>query len=67
MLVLDMFEHEPMLSWNLLIPKVAGIGEGLQLNSRLCHWMPSMGLNDCPFNILLQVDKTPVVAQRLPG
>lgn len=56
-----------LFSWNLLIPKVAGIGKGLQLNSRLCHWMPSMSLNDCTFNILLKVDKTPVVAQRLPS
>lgn len=51
-----------MFSWNLLIPKVAGIWEWLQLNSGLCHWMPGMGLNDGPFDILLQVDESPVVA-----
>lgn len=52
-LILDMLEHEPMFSRNLLIPKVAGVGKGLQLNSRLRHWMASMSLNDCPLNILL--------------
>lgn len=65
--MLKMLAHHPRLSWNLLIPKVAWIGEGLQLNSRFCHWMASMGLNDGPFNVLLQVDKPPVVAERLPG
>lgn len=65
--MLKMLAHDPRLSWNLLIPKVAGIGEGLQLNSRLCHWMAGMGLNDGSFDVLLQVDKSPVVPEGLPG
>ena len=50
-----------------LIPRVAGVGEGLQLDSRLCHSIPSLGFNDSPVNVLLQVDKAPVVAERHPG
>lgn len=50
-----------------LITEVAGIGEGLQLNGRLCDWMPNLCLNNGPFNVLLQVDKSTVVAQRLSG
>lgn len=56
-----------MCSVDSLIPRVAWVGEGLQLDSRICHSMPSLGLNDSPVNVLLQVDEAPVVAERHPG
>lgn len=54
-------------SGNSLIPKMARIGEWLQLHGRLVDCLPSLHLNDGPINVLLQVDKSPVVAHRLPG
>lgn len=55
-------ECEPMRSMDSLISVVAGIGEGLQLDGWICDFLSSLGLNDCPVNVLLQVDKAPVVA-----
>lgn len=46
---------------------MAGIGEGLQLDGWLCDSLPGLGLNDGAVNVLLQVDKAAVVAQRLAG
>lgn len=40
-------------SVNSLIPKVAGIGEGLQLDSCLCDSLSSLGFDDCPIDVLL--------------
>lgn len=56
-----------MYSGDSLIPEVAGIGEGLQLDCWLSDSLPSLGLNDSPIDVFLQIDKAPVVAQRLPG
>lgn len=52
---------------DLLIPEVTGIGEGLQLDGRLRHSMPGLGLDDGTINVLLQIDEAPVVAHRHPG
>lgn len=51
----------------LLITEVAGIREGLQLDSGIFDSLSSLGLNDSSVDALLQVDKAPVVAHRLPG
>ena len=56
-----------MYSGDSLIPRMAGIGEGLQLDGWLCDSLSSLGLNDGPIDVLLQVDEASVVAQRLPG
>ena len=50
-----------------LIPVVAGVGEGLQLDGCLLNSMSSLGLYDRPIDVLLQVHKAPVVAQRPLG
>lgn len=51
---------------NLLIAEVAGVGEGLQLHSRLRHLTASLGLDDGAVNVLLQVDEASAVAHRHP-
>lgn len=48
--------------WDSLIPQVARIGEGLQLDGRLRDSLSSLGLDDGPIDALLQVDEAPVVA-----
>lgn len=58
-------ECASMYLGNSLIPGVAGIGEGLQLDSWLRDSLSSLGLNDSPINVLLQVDKATVVAHSL--
>ena len=57
----------PCVQGDSLIPEVAGIGEGLQLHGWLRDSVSSLGLDDRPIDVLLQVDEAPVVAQRLPG
>lgn len=52
---------------DLLVTEVAGVREGLQLHSRLRDLTASLGLNDGPVNVLLQVDEASVVAHRHPG
>lgn len=52
---------------DLLITEVAGVGEGLDLHSRLRDLMASLGLNDGTVNVLLQVDEASVVPHRDPG
>lgn len=61
------WECASMCSGDSLIPEVAWIGEGLQLDGWLWDSLSSLGLNDSPIDVLLQVDKAPVVAHRLPG
>lgn len=56
-----------MHSGDSLVPEVAGIGEGLQLDGRVGDFLSGLRLNDGPVDALLQVDEAPVVAQRLPG
>lgn len=51
---------------DLLITEVAGVGEGLQLHSRLSDLMASLGLNDGTVNVLLQVDEASIVPHRQP-
>lgn len=58
-------EYATMHSGDSLIPGEAGIREGLQLDSRLWDLLSGLGLNDGSVNVLLQVDKAPVVAHRL--
>lgn len=52
---------------DLLITEVAGVGEGLQLHSRLRDLTAGLGLDDGAVNVLLQVDEASVVAHRHPG
>lgn len=52
---------------DLLITEVAGVGERLQLHSRLRDLTASLGLDDGAVNVLLQVDEASVVAHRHPG
>lgn len=56
-----------LIQGDSLIPVMAGIGEGLQLDGRLWDFASSLGLDDSPIDVLLQVDEAAVVAQRQPG
>lgn len=65
--LVGMYECASMYSGDSLIPRVAGIGEGLQLDGWLCNPLSSLGLDDGSIDVLLQVDESSVVAQRLSG
>lgn len=45
---------------------VAGVGERLQLDGWLFDFLSCLGLDDGPFDVLLQVYEAPVVAQCPP-
>lgn len=54
-------------SRNSLVSQMARIGERLQLDSRVCDFLPTLQFDDGSINVLLQVDEPPVVAHRLTG
>lgn len=52
---------------NSLVSQKAGIREGLQLHGRLCDFLPGLGFDDGPVDVLLQVDEPTVVAHCVAG
>lgn len=52
---------------NSLVSQKARITKGLHLHSHVCDFLPDLGFNDGPIDVLLQVDESPVVAHRLTG
>lgn len=50
-----------------LIPEMARIREGLQLDGWLGDSPSGLGLNDSTVNVFLEVDEASIVAHRQPG
>lgn len=46
---------------------MAWVREGLQLDSWLCYFLPSVSFNDRSVNVFLQVNESPVVAHCQAG